>query len=511
MEKSKGILKISFIAVFTLFAAINFISCKKEAERPETPVVMKPDLVFYGITASGKLSEFNAMAAETAISTVSLSGLQSGETILSIDFRPATGELYGLGSSSRLYIINISTGNTRVVGAAAFTPALDGTVAGFDFNPTVDRIRVVTTTGQNLRLNPETGAVAFTDGSINAVSGAAVSAVAYANNKAGAASTTLFDIDVTSQKLYKQLPPNNGTLLLVGNLGLAPTGEGGFDISPDGAVALASLYVAGKSSLFQIDTTSGAAVKLGDFAGMDAVNGIAIPTNAVAYATDDMNNLLIFNPTNTDAPVTKVIAGLAAGDNIEGIDFRPLNGQIYALGRAGNLYTINAASGAATMVGTGPFAFLAGNGFGFDFNPTVDRIRVVSTAKQNFRVNPITGVLAATDLLLNPGYASVSGAAYTNNFAGATTTMLFDIDCRSHKLFKQLPPNDGTLVEVGPLGISVHSLNGFDIGSTSGMAYAILKVNDSNALYSINLTTGTATKINDFPKTVKGFTIGLGF
>ena len=67
------------------------------------------------------------------------------------------------------------------------------------------------------------------------------------------------------------------------------------------------------------------------------------------------------------------------------------------------------------------------------------------------------------------------------------------------------------MVEVGPLGISVHSLNGFDIGSTSGMAYAILKVNNNNALYNINLTTGAATKINDFPKTVKGFTIGLGF
>ena len=512
MKKAKDILKLSFIAVGTLLAAINFTSCKKEAEsRPATPAVVKPDLVFYGITASGKLSKYNAMAAETAISTVTINGLQSGESILSIDFRPATGELYGLGSSSRLYIINTATGNTRVVGAAAFTPALDGTVAGFDFNPTVDRIRVVTTTGQNLRINPETGTVAFTDGSINGVSGAAVSAVAYTNSKAGASSTTLFDIDVTSQKLYKQMPPNTGTLVQVGSLGVAPTGEGGFDISPDGAVALASLYVSGQSSLFQIDTTSGAAVKLGDFAGMDEVKGIAIPTNAVAYATDEMNNLLIFNPTNTDAPVSKVITGIAAGDNIEGIDFRPLNGQIFALGRAGNLYTLNAASGAATMVGTGSFASLLGNGFGFDFNPTVDRIRVVSTSKQNFRLNPMTGALAATDMFLNPGTPSISGAAYANNFAGATTTTLFDIDCRAQKLYKQLPPNDGTLVEVGPLGITVQSMNGFDIGSTSGIAYAILKVNDSNALYSINLSTGTATKINDFPKTVKGFTIGLGF
>jgi len=507
----KATLKLCFLAVATLITAATFTACKKESNMPSTPTVVRPDLVFYGITASGQLSKYNAMAAETAISSKSITGLQPGESILSIDFRPATGELYGLGSSSRLYIINTTTGSTRVVGNAPFTPALAGTITGFDFNPTVDRVRIVTNTGQNLRVNPETGGVAATDGSINGVAGAAVNAVAYTNSKAGASTTTLFDLDVTAQKLYKQIPPNNGTLVEVGSLGIAPAGEGGFDISPDGAVALASLYVGGQSSLFQIDTTSGAAVKLGDFAGPDPVTGIAIPTNAVAYATDEMNNLLIFDPTNIGAPVTKAITGLAAGDNVEGIDFRPLNGQIFALGRGGNLYTLNAASGAATMVGTGSFATLLGNGFGFDFNPTVDRIRVVTTSKQNFRVNPITGAIAATDGFLNPGAPSISGAAYSNNFAGATTTVLFDVDCRDQKLYKQLPPNDGTLVEVGPLGITVESLNGFDIGSTSGMAYGIFKTATGNALYTVNLTTGATTKISDFPTTTKGFTLGLGF
>jgi len=88
MKKSKEILKLSFIAVALLLAATNFISCKKEAAAPPaTPTVIKPDLVFYGITTSGMLSKFNAMAAETAIATVTISGLQPGESILSIDFR----------------------------------------------------------------------------------------------------------------------------------------------------------------------------------------------------------------------------------------------------------------------------------------------------------------------------------------------------------------------------------------------------------------------------------------
>jgi hypothetical protein len=410
-----------------------------------------------------------------------------------------------------LYIINTTTGSARVVGAGAFTPALNGNIAGFDFNPTVDRIRIVTSAGQNLRLNPETGLVAATDGTINGVMGAAVNGVAYTNSKAGAAATTLFDLDVTTQKLYKQSPPNNGTLVEVGSLGVMPTGDAGFDISPDNAVALASMYVAGKSSLFQIDTATGAATRLGDFAGSDAVNGIAIPTLPVAYAVDAMANLLIFNPTSADAPVSKAIAGLAAGDEIQGIDFRPLNGQIFALGKAGNLYTLNAASGAATLVGAGSFGVLTGSSFGFDFNPTVDRIRVISNTGLNIRLNPITGLIAATDLSLNPGTPNVSAAAYSNNFAGATSTVLYDIDCALDKLYMQVPPNNGTLVEVGPLAVNIESANGFDIGSTSGVAYGIFTIAGNSGIYSVNLTTGAATKLVNFSASVKGFTIGLGF
>jgi len=75
----------------------------------------------------------------------------------------------------------------------------------------------------------------------------------------------------------------------------------------------------------------------------------------------------------------------------------------------------------------------------------------------------------------------------------------------------QTPPNDGTLVEVGNLGVNVESANGFDIGSTSGIAYGIFTVGAENGLYTINLTTGAATKVMGFPYNVTGFTIGLGF
>ena len=169
-------------------------------------------------------------------------------------------------------------------------------------------------------------------------------------------------------------------------------------------------------------------------------------------------------------------------------------------------------SGVAAMVGAGPFTpALIGTSFGFDFNPTVDRIRVVSNTGQNLRLNPITGVVAATDPNLNPGTPSVDGAAYINSFPGATTTILYDIDHFTDKLRIQNPANAGTLDVGKPLGINISAGNGFDIGGRTNNAYGIFTVGGSNGLYSVNLSTGAATLAMPFPVSVRGFAIGLGF
>lgn len=469
-----------------------------------------PGMTFYALAGGVMIDKFSTSNPEYALNSVSISGLQTGEKILSIDFRPATGQLYGLGSTSRLYVINAETGVARAIGTGPFSPALTGSIAGFDFNPTVDRIRVVTSSGQNLRLNPETGTVAATDSNINGVAGAMISAVAYTNNVAGAATTTLYDIDITTQKLYKQLPPNNGTLVLVGDLGLKVVGEGGFDISYKQDVALAMFEVNKKSTLFAIDLNTGNTLTLAKYSKSLMYTGIAIPTRPVAYAVTATNNLLIFNPKTPSTVVTKTITGLSSGETILGIDFRPANGQIFALGSTSRLYTINASSGAATAAGASFTTTLSGTDFGFDFNPTVDRIRIVSNTGQNLRVNPDNGAVTV-DGTLNPGTPEVSAAAYTNNFAGATTTMLFDIDVATDKLYQQFPPNAGTLVEKGSLGVNVDAGTGFDIGGTSGTAFAILTSSGVTKLYEINTTSGAAMAKGNFASAVTGFTVGLGF
>ena len=519
-----------------LLALILFSACKKEispvdatsssieavAGRGNELNNGKTEIIFYALGEGNRLDKFSTYDASEILNSATITGIAVGERIIAIDFRPATGQLYGLGSTNRIYVINPKTGVARPIGTAPFTPALAGAAVGFDFNPTVDRIRVVTSTGQNLRLNPETGTVVSVDGPINGVAGAMVTSVAYTNNVAGAAMTILYDIDVTTDKLYKQNPPNNGTLVEVGSLNLDLSGEGGFDIAPPSsnetasAAALAIYQQSSKTALLSIDLTTGKAKKIEKFNSEITYYGIAIPTLPVAYAISG-TNLLIFNPENSGTIVTKPITTGPAGSmvaltNLVGLDFRPVNGQLYSVrvvGTSGSIYTINASSGAATFIANISIP-VNGTSFGVDFNPVPDRIRVVSDANQNLRINPANGV-TTNDGALNPGDPEVTAAAYQNNFAGTTTTTLYVLDNATDKLLIQSPPNAGTLVQVGSLGVDITASNGFDIGGMSMKAYGAFTVGGATNIYTVNLTTGGASAGRSLPGTVSGFTIGLGF
>ena len=197
----------------------------------------------------------------------------------------------------------------------------------------------------------------------------------------------------------------------------------------------------------------------------------ANPRATLLGVTTD-NRLVTFktaSPGTLDSNVA--VTGLQGGETIVGIDLRPANGRLYAVTDAARLYTLDATTGAATMAGmlsadaadaTNPFAMLSGATFGVDFNPLADRLRVVSDAEQNLRANVDTGA-TTTDATLIRGAFAVTAAAYTNNFAPPTTTTLYVIDTQNDRLLTQNPPNNGTLNDVGALGIDVTAVNGFEI------------------------------------------------
>ncbi|MFE5501289.1 DUF4394 domain-containing protein [Amycolatopsis japonica] len=224
---------------------------------------------------------------------------------------------------------------------------------------------------------------------------------------------------------------------------------------------------------------------------------------------------------------SKKISGLAKGDHLIGLDTRPATGALYSLASSGQLYRIDAKTAKATPVGS-PIA-LQGNAIGFDFNPTVDRIRVVTDTGLNLRLHPDTGAIAGTDTPLNypgrPQAPRVAASGYTNSVAGATSTALYGLDSGQDTLVKQgsLPgetpvvsPNTGQLGTVGKVGLNISSVNGFDIAGAAKAgaydphdykAFAAVRVHGVPLLVRIDLASGRASVLSPLLTHPVGLTV----
>jgi len=475
------------------------------------------------LTASNRVVSFTNAAPQKLCTSVAISGLQTGQSALGMDLRPADGALYALGSTGRVYTVDPLTGiatmrSTLIADAADTTSpftTLSGTEFGVDFNPVPDRLRVVSDTGQNLRINVDTGATT-TDTAVNPT-GSTIAAAAYTNSFAGADTTSLYVLDVANDRLMLQGQPsgnpNNGDLQAVGALGASGDVQAvsGFDIDGRNSTAFAALTIgaATTSELHNINLTTGAATRINVIGGGERIRGLALATRpqATVMGVTADNRLVSFSVTTPGTLATNTaISGLQGGENIVGADFRPANGRLYALTDAGRVYSIDP----ATAVASAPMAFVAdaadvsapysalsGAAFGVDFNPVPDRLRTVSDAEQNLRSNVDTGA-TTTDLTLNRPF-TVTAAAYTNSFSGATATTLFVIDSVNDRLLTQNPPNNGTLNEVGALGLDVEAVNAFEIVGPDTALALFAAATTPAALYRVNLTTGAATLVGAIP------------
>ncbi|MCA8831266.1 DUF4394 domain-containing protein [Hymenobacter pini] len=499
-------------------------------------------------TTAPSLVSFDAATPGTLLTNVPITGFTTGQTIVGIDFRPNTGELFALGynatgTQAQLYTINRTTGAATAVGTA-LTVDLGTNLAriGFDFNPTVDRIRVTAGNRANLRLNPNNGALAATDGQLtyastdaNAANTPGVGSSAYTNSYIGASGTTLYNIDEANNRLVSQNPPNNGTLNSLGTLGVSVNGAlqaSDLDIyfNPTTGANTAYLTVASPTSLtaststlYTVNLADGTTTQVGNIGSgaFVAVTDIAFQitrpatlpaiTGQLAYALAGTNLITFDTALPTTIRTSTGITGVDASQTLVGLDVRPSTNTLVALGynataQTATLYSINAATGVARAINTTPVALALGTGsIGFDFNPTVDRIRVVGANRNNFRLNPNDGTVAATDGQLT--YAStdanaantpsVGAAAYTNSVAGATSTQLFVYDEARNVLALQNPPNDGTLNTVGPTGLTATAARDIDMdiytsGTTNtGYLVANAAANGNSTLYTISNTGAT--------------------
>ena len=233
---------------------------------------------------------------------------------------------------------------------------------------------------------------------------------------------------------------------------------------------------------------------------------LALPAAASAaeavYGVTAEDRLIRFTSDGPGAVQSSVpIGGLADGENVVGIDVRPADDHLYAVTTGNRALIVNPITG-NTRAAFGPFTTpLRGVGYGVDFNPVANALRIVSDADQNLRITAANATNNDGPLSYragDPGAGtdpSVTGAAYTNSVLGATTTALYDIDTARDSLVTQDPPNSGTLNTVGGLGADYDDVAGFDIAANGNVAYAALSRpnEDTHSLFRIDLATGRAT------------------
>ena len=321
-----------------------------------------------GLTAANTLVAFDSATPSTLIgSPVTVTGLAAGETLIGIDYRPANGLLYGVGSTSRVYTLDAVTGVATAVGPA-FTPALSGSVFGVNFNPVADRLRVVSDAGQSLRIVPATGvatadaALTFdpndatnqgyygtTGGPITPAPQAA--AAAYTLNfdaTLGINVTTLYAIDPAQDILFRiggpdgSPSPNTGLSVVVDQIRNAATFAAinfGANVAFDIEAGTDAAFAVNGNSLYSLNITTAAATPLGTVGGSPLLSLAVVPpaagagvlqlsTSAAAFGTDRKPIAVTVTRTGGASAAVTVNYTTADGTAVAGVDYLPNSGTL---------------------------------------------------------------------------------------------------------------------------------------------------------------------------------------
>lgn len=494
----------------------------------------------YAVTSQNRLISFDRRTGVVQTS-LELTGLMPDDEPIGADFRPSDGSLYVLTRAGKVYAMNPDRGALMTMSSLMPDPAdasepfagLEGEFFGVNFNPVADRLRIVSDSGQNLRVDVDTG-MTTSDASLNP-GAPSIAAATYSNSFDAACRTQLFVVDTRSNTLFLQDPPNAGTLREVGDIPVPrASGNVAFEIVTDDAgrgSALGFWPSASGADIYDVDVRSGAASggrRLALRPGESLVGVSARPpAEAPRQARGEMLGVSLGNQLvsfNTGAPgklcTQDPITGMDADEDVLSADVRPADGALYALTSSGKLYTLDVATAEATLHATlqadpsdtsQPFSGLAAGDYGVGFNPVPDRLRAVSRDGVNLRINVDTGA-TTTDSPLSPASMAVPAVAYTNTFAGATSTALYAIDAASGSLALigadpasggACPddagnPNCGNLTEVGPLGLNdMTDVGGFDIdaspSSTTGWLTLSVGTSQQSRLYVVDLSTGAVS------------------
>jgi len=387
----------------------------------------------YASTTTNRLVSFSTTAAGALSSNVPIVGLQPGETLLGVDYRPANGQLYGLGSTSRLYQIapGPAEATAAEVGTGPFTPALSGTTFGFDVNPMADRIRVVSDTGVSFRLNPDTGAVvqvdtalAYAAADVNAGQAPAVTAVGYTHNVPGWDVTTLFGLDAQTNSLVVINPPNAGQLQTIGPVGIDFIPGGSLDISQGSEIAFALLKSAIDPTthyLYLVDQTTGEGELMDlvapatplTYTGFALIpNGVLRFTNAIgAMVTEGQVAQLFIERVGGSRGTLAATLTPAGGNAVPGVDYVNAFATInFADGEVGpKPIAVTTLDDAAADLGSIALLNLVPQPFGARTRPDSSTVNIVDNDQPLLTIN---------DVAVIEGHGGTTNAVFTVTLSG---------------------------------------------------------------------------------------------
>jgi Domain of unknown function (DUF4394) len=261
-------------------------------------------------------------------------------------------------------------------------------------------------------------------------------------------------------------------------------------------------------------------------AAAGATGGRVTFPHAGAYYLIRSGNRLVRMARDNPSVIVQDIAvtGLQPSEKIVAMDFRneAVLSELYMLGitevpgvenDVGRLYRVNTVTGAASVIGGGPFStsLPGAANYGFDFYTIVEPlkgptsyIRITQENGLNLRLNPDTGVIDGIDTsLVSSGFTAI---AHSNFSKGPTLNTLFaftDTDARLWRIGgpNGMPSADGGILtplrELRP-AVGAISYDGFDI-SDDGEGIFLVNGLTGSKIYSLQLETGVVSQIGLLP------------
>jgi hypothetical protein len=246
-------------------------------------------------------------------------------------------------------------------------------------------------------------------------------------------------------------------------------------------------------------------------AALGLLIALAGPARAeIAFVVDINNNLFrldIDRSGGSTAELVGPLTGLAGSpsEKIQGMDFRPATGGLYALSTDEHLYLIDPVTARVTRLHTFNDDTLTTNARSIDFDPRSDRLRIVSrynNSDVSQIVNPDTFAITTNATLGGlPMHDSIVGIAYVP-VPGSIGTTLYGVGYFSDDLYRIGNANDttgasqaaGAVTPLVDLGVSF-DLDSVGLDATAtGELYMAATVGGQEVLFHINPATG-ATQV----------------